>query len=160
MSGGARGARKRIRNGTATVDSPGSMASVPRTPTESDNPMPLSGCRILVVEDEWVIAADVALALEEAGATIVGPYSSVVDSLEHLGDLDAIDGAVIDVGLNGETSFPLADAFRTTAMPFVFLTGVDRHKLPERFASVPHMLKPFDRDRIAAMLLEAGVRDH
>jgi CheY-like chemotaxis protein len=151
---------RRIENGTAAVDSPGSLASGFRTPNESEKPMPLSGCRILVVEDEWVIAADVALALEEAGATIVGPYSNVIDSLEHLGDLDAIDGAVIDVGLQGETSFPLADAFRTTAMPFVFLTGVDRHKLPERFAGVPHMLKPFDRDRIAGMLLEAGVRNH
>lgn len=123
-------------------------------------PMPLAGCRILVVEDEWIIAADVALALEEAGATIVGPYSNVVDSLEHLCDLEAIDGAVIDIGLNEGTSFPLADAFRTTAMPFVFLTGVERSQLPERFASVPHMLKPFDRDRIAQMLVEAGVRDH
>lgn len=128
---------------------------------ESDKgSMPLLGCRILVVEDEWIIAADVAMALEEAGATIVGPYSNVVDSLEHLCDLEAIDGAVIDIGLNEETSFPLADAFRTTAMPFVFLTGVERRHLPERFAGVPHMLKPFDRDRLAQMLVDAGVRDH
>jgi DNA-binding response OmpR family regulator len=160
MSGEARAVKERIRGETAAKDSPGSAASGSFTSRESETPMPLSGCRILVVEDEWVIAADVALALEEAGATIVGPYSTVVDSLEHLGDLEAIDGAVIDVGLKGGTSFPLADAFRTTAMPFVFLTGVDRDALPERFANVPHMLKPFDRDRIAAMLLKAGVRNH
>jgi DNA-binding LytR/AlgR family response regulator len=158
MSGTPPGGYGDIQERKAAVGPPGCLAFDPRHAEESEKkPMPLSGYRILVVEDEWLIAADVVHALEEAGASIVGPYGSVVDSFEHLGDLDAIDGAVIDVGLGTETSFPLADAFRTTAMPFVFLTGVERSELPERFAHVPHMLKPFDADRIADMLVEAGV---
>lgn len=118
---------------------------------------PLLGCRILIVEDNFLLAETVAEVLEGAGARIVGPFVSMVEALERLTELTAVDGAVLDIGLNGQDSYPLADALQTTGIPFMFLTGVERHDLPEQFARTPHMLKPFSEDKLIQRLVEIGV---
>jgi CheY-like chemotaxis protein len=117
---------------------------------------PLLGCRILIVEDNFLLAETVAEVLEESGARIVGPYVTMIEALENLSELTAIDGAILDVGLGEQESYPLAEALQTTGIPFLFLTGMERHDLPERFARTPHMLKPFSTERLVRRLIEIG----
>ena len=118
---------------------------------------PLLGCRILIVEDNYLLAETVAGILEEAGARIVGPFVNMVEALEGLGELTAIDGAILDIGLNGQESYPLAEALQTTGIPFLFLTGVERRDLPQQFQRTPHMLKPFSEDKLIRRLVQIGV---
>jgi len=118
---------------------------------------PLLGCRILIVEDNFLLAETVAEVLEGAGARIVGPFVTMVEALERLTELTAIDGALLDIGLDGLDSYPLAEALQTTGIPFMFLTGVERHDLPQQFARTPHMLKPFSDEKLIRRLVEIGV---
>jgi CheY-like chemotaxis protein len=118
---------------------------------------PLLGSRILIVEDNFLLAETVADVLESAGARIVGPFVSMVEALERLTELTAIDGAVLDIGLDGQESYPLAEALQTTGIPFLFLTGVERHDLPKQFARTPHILKPFSEEKLIRRLVEIGV---
>ena len=102
----------------------------------------LTGKRILIVEDEYFIAADLKRALAEAGAIVVGPAGTLA-SAQALVD-DDIDLALLDVNLDGEHSYPLANRLRERAVPFAFLTGYDRWALPPAYRDVPRLDKPFD----------------
>lgn len=81
----------------------------------------LAGRRVLVVEDEYLIASDVAEMLGRAGVDVVGPVASVRDALDALDPLP--DVASLDVKLGDETSFPIADELTRRGVPFVFATG-------------------------------------
>lgn len=118
---------------------------------------PLLGCRLLLVEDNALIADVIAGVLEGAGAKLVGPFGTMVEALENLDALTAIDGAILDIGLGAEESYPLAEALQTTQIPFMFLTGLERSQLPGAFSQAPHMLKPFSEKRLIAKLLAIGV---
>lgn len=124
------------------------------------NPLPLADCRLLIVEDNFLVAEAIKEAVEAAGARVVGPYPSMIDALEHLGELTAIDGAILDIGLDGVDSYPLAQALQTTRIPFMFLTGVSQGHLPEQFARTPHMEKPFDERELIRMLVDIGVNSN
>jgi DNA-binding response OmpR family regulator len=118
---------------------------------------PLLGCRILIVEDNFLLAEAVAEILESAGAKIVGPHASMIEAFENLTEINAIDGAILDIGLGEHVSYPLAEALQTTGIPFMFLTGVKRDSLPPQFARTPHMLKPFTDEILVARLVEIGI---
>jgi CheY-like chemotaxis protein len=83
----------------------------------------LAGRRVLVVEDEWLIAAQVGRTLERAGAVVAGPALSVAQALALLGDGPAPDGAVLDLNLRGETVTPVALALAGRGVPFLLLTA-------------------------------------
>lgn len=119
--------------------------------------MPLAGCHVLIAEDEAMIAADLAEILERAGATVSGPYDNLIDAIELVSSGGAIDGAILDIGLQDLESYAMADALLATRIPFVFLTGRTRDELPPRFARVPHLLKPFNGARLIDALIDAGV---
>ncbi len=102
----------------------------------------LTGKRILIVEDEYFIAADLKRALAEAGAIVVGPAGTLA-SAQALVD-DDIDLALLDVNLDGEHSYPLANRLHERAVPFAFLTGYDQWALPPAYRDVPRLDKPFD----------------
>ena len=65
-----------------------------------------------------------ATLLESNGCTVVGPVGRIADGL-RLAEQEALDGAILDVNLNGERCFPIAHALRQRGVPFVFLTGYD-----------------------------------
>lgn len=100
--------------------------------------------RILVVEDEYLLASDISAALRQAGSTIVGPFASVADALEVLARQPEIDGAVLDINIRGEKVFPVADELRRRGVPFVFTTGYDSAALAEAYSEAPRWEKPFD----------------
>jgi CheY-like chemotaxis protein len=82
----------------------------------------LSGMRILVVEDEPLLAMASADLLTDSGCTVAGPVSTVKQGMQLIGQ-EAIDGAILDINLRGEMVFPLADALAERSIPFVYVTG-------------------------------------
>lgn len=102
------------------------------------------GRRILVVEDDYLLVMDLLHALRANGAEVVGPLDDVDDALEALDGEGPIDGALLDVSVQGESVFPLADELEERGIPFVFVTGYDASIIPERFAGRITVSKPAD----------------
>ena len=122
------------------------------TPTAEPRPGPapvnLGPRRILVVEDEYMLAQDFARELEDVGAEVLGPVPSVADALALLvAEAVPPDAAILDVSLGGEMVFPVAEALRERGVPFMFVTGYDPWSLPQPYADVPCCEKPFDVGR-------------
>ena len=112
----------------------------------------LSGCRILLVEDEYFLADDMMRALKEAGAEIVGPVDTLEAALDFVEAASPLHGAILDVNLHGRMSFEVASALRLRSVPFVFTTGYDQAAIPPEFAHVPRWEKPFDPAALARAL--------
>ena len=113
----------------------------------------LRGCRVLVVEDEYLLADDLSLALSSAGADVLGPVPSIAEATAEIAAGRRIDLAVLDVNLRGDMVFPVADALVERGIPFAFATGYDSGSLPDRFSAVPRFEKPFKASRIAEILV-------
>lgn len=101
----------------------------------------LAGLRVLVVEDEHLVALALADDLEEAGAVVVGPAFSLAAAHE-LVVAGAIDAAVLDIKLQSQLIFPVARLLVDRAVPFLFTTGFDGGILPAEYAQVPKCEKP------------------
>jgi CheY-like chemotaxis protein len=113
----------------------------------------LQGRRLLVVEDEYLVAAHLAYTLEELGVEVIGPAGTVEEALQLVeSEGSRIDGAVLDVNLHGVRVYPVADALAARGMPFVFLTGYDVTALPEAFRGVPRCEKPVETALLAKSL--------
>ena len=111
----------------------------------------LMGRRILVVEDEALIAMLVEDALLEAGAQVLGPAATVEEALA-LFEAEHPDAAVLDINLAGQASTPVADRLVEHKVPFVVATGYGAAGLPERHRGVPVLAKPYDpRELISAL---------
>lgn len=98
--------------------------------------------RILVVEDEVLIALQIAEALEIQGFMIVGPFQTVAQALSSLQTPDSCDAAVLDANLRQESALPVASALAALAIPFVVTTGYDRGQLHGDLAAAPILTKP------------------
>jgi CheY-like chemotaxis protein len=109
-------------------------------------------CRVLVVEDEYLLADDLRREIEAAGAEVLGPAASVGAALRLLDGPDRADAAVLDVNLGGDSVYPVARALRRLGVPFVFLTGFDPWALPRDFADAPHYEKPVDARQVLRAL--------
>jgi len=117
------------------------------------DPIELRGRRFLVVEDEYVIAADLATYLEELGVEVVGPASSVAEALTLLeNDREPLDGAVLDINLGSERAYPVADVLGDRGIPYVFTTGYDAAVIPNPYADIPRCEKPIDERRLVRCL--------
>lgn len=102
------------------------------------------GSRVLVVEDEYMMAQDLREALERQGAVVLGPVPSVPDALDLLRTGPAPDLAILDINLQGEMAYPVADALRARDIPFLFTTGYDAEDIPPAYADVPRAEKPIE----------------
>ena len=110
----------------------------------------LEGLRILVVEDNFLAAEVVRDALERHGCTVVGPVGRVADAMP-LAEGEALDAAVLDVNLNGERCFAIAEALRGRDVPFVFLSGYDDSTpVPNELKATRWLSKPVAEDRLLA----------
>src|SRR4051812_4006341 len=115
----------------------------------------IKGSRLLVVEDEYLIAADLAASLVSLGFEVVGPVGSVAEALMLLEiDVDRLDGAVLDINLRDEPVFPVADLLKARGIPFVFTTGYDAIVVPNAYDNVPRCEKPVDEERLLRCLSE------
>jgi len=104
---------------------------------------PLRGVRILLVEDEALIAWDTAESIRSCGANVIGPAASVAQACATL-DSEAPDAAVLNVNLRGESISPLLDKLRLRGVPFIFATGYSQDTLPEEYAGCTFISKPFE----------------
>lgn len=115
--------------------------------SESSKPAP-SPQRILVVEDEYLLAYDLRRDLEAADAQVLGPVATVAGALRLLDGASLPDAAVLDVNLGGDKVFPLARTLRSRGVPFVFVTGFEAWALPREFADVPCYEKPVQMGQV------------
>lgn len=107
--------------------------------------------RVLVVEDEALLAMDVQLLLEDSGFEVLGPAASVEESLGYLG-CQAIDAAVLDLNLHRERSDAVADCLDSLGVPFLYLTGHRRETLPQRHRQRTLVEKPLHHRRLVESL--------
>jgi DNA-binding response OmpR family regulator len=112
---------------------------------------PLNGQRILIVEDEFYLADDLAAALRREGAEVVGPVATIADA-ERIVCEGTLDCAILDMNLRGEMAFPVADCLEGAGIPYLIATGYNSASLPERFRDVPRVEKPFDVEQVTAAL--------
>ena len=105
-------------------------------------------CRVLVVEDEYLLAEDLREELIEGGAAVIGPAQTVARALELVASPGRLDAAVLDINLGGELAYPVADALAERGVPFLFTTGYDSSALPDRFNTVNRCEKPVDMKRM------------
>jgi DNA-binding LytR/AlgR family response regulator len=113
----------------------------------------LKGRRLLVVEDEYLIAADLTASLESVGVEVIGPAASVEEALLLLEkNRGRLDGAVLDINLGSERVYPVADVLTARGVPFVFTTGYDAVAVPTAYARTLRCEKPIDKTQLVECL--------
>ena len=101
--------------------------------------------RVLILEDEGLIAMMMAQTLTELGVTVVGPFSNVRDALTAI-ERESIDSGILDVNLGGEMADPVAHLLQARNVPFVFMTGYGTEVVASRFPDVTVLQKPIERE--------------
>ena len=119
---------------------------------------PFSDRRILVVEDEFAVAASLGDVLEILGAAVVGPVPSVEKALRTIESESRIDAAIVDVNLGGEMAHAVADRLLARNIPFVFTSGYDDAVLRNRYPQIKNCQKPYAFAEIEGALASAMAR--
>jgi DNA-binding NtrC family response regulator len=83
----------------------------------------LTGLRVLVVEDEAILAWEAEEILKDAGAIVIGPAHNIADAIALIAKGEKIDAAMLDVSLNGTVSMPVAGALEANGVPYIYTTG-------------------------------------
>jgi DNA-binding response OmpR family regulator len=117
-----------------------------------ESPGPLTGRRVLVVEDEYYLADDIVQTLTALGARVVGPYGDLGEAIAVVDGDIAIDAAVVDINLRNEMALPLARVLRSRKVPLVFTSGYDRSSIEPEFHDVQLWGKPLDIKAMAREL--------
>jgi CheY-like chemotaxis protein len=119
----------------------------------------LQGLRILVVEDNFLVAEVIRDMLAASGCVIVGPVARLDEGV-RLASQEALDGAVLDVNLNGERCYPIARALRDRGVPYLFLTGYDDDSAmaPQELKPARHLSKPVLQVHLVEALLDIAAR--
>jgi DNA-binding NtrC family response regulator len=113
----------------------------------------LRGCRVLVVEDDFLIADDFSRRLAAHGAQIVGPAATLEAARQVLGQAGSIDVAVLDINLRGTLVFPFARQLEAVGVPFLFCTGYGEDPIAECFREVTRFEKPLSHQSFSEMVL-------
>lgn len=104
----------------------------------------LNGKRILVVEDDYLLAADICRDLRNLGATVLGPAPTPFYAMQLINGKN-IDAALLDIRLHGTTVYEVADTLRANGVPILFTTAFNQDELPVRFSEMPLLPKPVNR---------------
>ncbi|GGE53742.1 hypothetical protein GCM10007276_33500 [Agaricicola taiwanensis] len=107
--------------------------------------------RVLVVEDEYILACELQQHLEGAGAEVVGPAATVDAALSLLA-VHAVDRAIVDIRLGRDMAYPVADELRARGIPFVFFTGYEPEAIPSAYADVFRGDKPLNFNELTRAL--------
>ena len=113
-----------------------------------------AGLRVLLVEDESLVAFLLEDMLTELGHTVVGPVARVAPAVE-IAQRETLDFAILDVNLNGEQSYPIADALALRDIPFAFSTGYDPKSLRPPYRDRPTLQKPFQTQDLRKLFAQA-----
>lgn len=128
------------------------------SPDDLEPAFPLSGSRILLIEDEYYIADDLRRTLKNAGAEVVGPFSTVAQAGDAL-DRGDFDCAVIDLNLHGESAIPIADRLLADGRRFAIATGYGSAAVPDRLSGVPRIERPFDPSALLQLVADLPCAD-
>jgi len=134
-----------LPNGAAAGAS--SAASAPPMAVGSARRGPLEGKRVLVVEDEPLLAMDIAAQLEDAGAYVIGPAADVSEALAFIGEY-RFHAALLDANLGGHPVDEIAASLSRANIPFAFVSGYGRESLPKSFDEAELLSKPFDSSEL------------
>jgi PAS domain S-box-containing protein len=134
-------APKKGRNGGAN---PHTQAPVPQ------RAITVAGNRIMIVEDEALVAMALRDTLNELGFSAVGPFNRIPEAMIALRN-NRIDAAVLDVNLGGELIYPLADVLTADRVPFIFITGYGAEAIEPRYSHVPVLQKPVETDALKSV---------
>ena len=125
--------------------------------TEAD---PLSGLRILVVEDEALVAMALEDMLDDLGCVVVDVAGTVSRGVAIAGDAGLpLDAAILDVNLGGEKVYPVAERLTARGVPFVFCTGYGLSGISVDFAHVPTLAKPYSERQLRDLLLSGLIEN-
>jgi DNA-binding response OmpR family regulator len=113
---------------------------------------PLSQERVLIVEDRYLLASELAREVERLGGQVVGPARTLGQAAELVGR-EPVQAVLLDINLDGELAFPLAEALADREVPFLFLTGYDADILPDVWRAWPRLAKPVDPRQLEAALV-------
>jgi CheY-like chemotaxis protein len=109
------------------------------------------GLRVLVVEDEAIIAALIENALVEEGCSVIGPVATLARALEAI-EKTKVDAALLDISVNGRDTYPVADILAARGVPFIFVSGFTLKDLPTSYRHCAHITKPFEPSAIITAL--------
>jgi CheY-like chemotaxis protein len=107
--------------------------------------------RLLVVEDEYLIRMLLEDMLDDLGYRVAAAVGTLAEAREAAASGD-FQAAILDVNVDGEQIFPVADILAKRGLPFVFVTGYGEGSLPDPYRNRPALQKPFQADRLKAML--------
>jgi CheY-like chemotaxis protein len=114
----------------------------------------LAGRRLLIVEDEALVAMMLEDMLSDLGCVVVDVAGSVARGLALVGDATIdLDAAVLDVNLGGEKVYPVAEKLAVSGVPFIFSTGYGAAGIASGFAGIPALAKPFNVQALEAALV-------
>lgn len=117
---------------------------------------PSRGLRVLIVEDEIIIALDLADMMADLGHTVVKIANRVESGLEFAAN-GIVDLAILDMNVRDELSFPIAVVLRERDIPFIFASGYGKRGLIEGFKDAHVLSKPYSIDVLAQMVRTATV---
>jgi DNA-binding LytR/AlgR family response regulator len=118
----------------------------------------LDNLRVLIIDDEPLIAMDIASVVVEAGYEVVGMAGTVRRALGLIDRGPSCDVAVLDANLNGESAEPIAAALRQRGAPFVVVSGYTGRQLPGVLTEAPFMAKPYSAERLVELLSRLASR--
>ncbi|MBY0611432.1 MAG: response regulator [Beijerinckiaceae bacterium] len=121
------------------------------------NDVKLTGLRVLVVEDEPIVAMLIEDTLGELGCIVADIAARFEDAMRMAASLD-FDVAVLDVNLGGQQTYPVAERLSERKIPFAFATGYGASGLSPEFRHVPILAKPFQLSDLAGVLQKLLLR--
>ena len=113
-----------------------------------------SRCRVLVVEDETMVAMLVEDMVQDFGSEVVGPAARIDEALRLARNAE-LDAAILDINVGGTVIFPVADVLRARGIPLIFSTGYGASDLAPRFLECPTLRKPFTYEALREALRDA-----
>lgn len=123
----------------------------------TDEPHCLRGMRILIAEDDWLLADTLAVLLEERGAHIVGPVPATSSAIRLL-DKSEVDFALVDMNLKDSFSDPLIDRLKSRDIPFVIITAYEALPTDAGNYAVVTLHKPVDHGKLFNLLVQHAGR--
>jgi DNA-binding response OmpR family regulator len=116
-----------------------------------DDTARLRGKRVLLIEDEYLIADDLNRALSHSGVVVIGPIGTLEAGLRAASS-ELIDIAILDINLRGEWSYPIVDELLARNIPVVLATGYDEEAVQPGFSQLPRVQKPYKPNEVLALL--------
>jgi CheY-like chemotaxis protein len=107
--------------------------------------------RVLVVEDEYLIRMLLEDMLADLGYAVAAAVGSIAEASALAANAD-FNAAILDVNLDGQEIYPVADILKQRGLPFVFVTGYGERSLPDRYRDRPALQKPFQAEQLSAAL--------